>query len=270
MLKFNEFIKEKYENQFFIETGTSKYELLMIENEVISKIDNLLDKEKSTKEEEPETKNPPENKAKPKLTMAKVYEYFKKAIKALGIVTVMGAAIYIGFRFDFIRKMFPFLAPFIDAIGSKTYEFLSKWTGNFGYDAFVKLMNLSKDFAIWLVTKASDMLGITPAIKKAMELLGMAQDKALDVGDDVSSYLKGGTSQYDNPDWTRDSVYSKSPTYDDAGKLLPKDQWKPWSYDSRSIYPTTPKIDTNFPSPEGLADRFNKTPSWMDDIKKLK
>jgi hypothetical protein len=233
MLKFNEFIKEKYENQFFIETGTSKYELLMIENEVISKIDNLLDKEKSTKEEEPETKNPPENKAKPKLTMAKVYEYFKKAIKALGIVTVMGAAIYIGFRFDFIRKMFPFLAPFIDAI-------------------------------------ASDMLGITPAIKKAMELLGMAQDKALDVGDDVSSYLKGGTSQYDNPDWTRDSVYSKSPTYDDAGKLLPKDQWKPWSYDSRSIYPTTPKIDTNFPSPEGLADRFNKTPSWMDDIKKLK
>ena len=42
MLKFNEFIKEKYENQFFIETGTSKYELLMIENEVISKIDNLL------------------------------------------------------------------------------------------------------------------------------------------------------------------------------------------------------------------------------------
>lgn len=265
MLKFHEYAETRIISEF----GIHESELIIIEKEIINDIDHvinefapmaaayLLGKGSAHKEEKKE-----DNKF---FSLAKVYDYIKKAIKALGIVSFMGAMIYIGFRFDAIRRMFPFLAPFIDKIGSRVYEFISYWTGNFGYNAFMKLVEWSKEFAMYLVKQAAELFGVSSIGKKAKEML----DKTSDIGDDVSSWLKGGKSQYDNPSWTQSSEYMKKPTYDDAGKLLPKEKWEPYSYDSRSIYGTKPKIDTHFSGPEGLADKFKEKPWWVDELKNL-
>jgi hypothetical protein len=100
-----------------------------------------------------------------------------KAIKVLGIATVIGAFIYVGFQFDGIRSMFPMLAPYIDKAGA----LIGSVTGDFARKSFEKVAEWSADFAAWIMSKAMEFFGITPALDGAKEILMNTSEKFNDV-----------------------------------------------------------------------------------------
>lgn len=121
-------------------------------------------------------------------------------IKKVGLVTFIAAIIYLGFRFDAIRSLFPFLAPLADKIGT-----VFKWIGTeYLWPAFQALVKGSIDAAIWLVKKALDLLGLTDPIKKAGEFLMATSEKANELIGQAFDAVRPTPSGYD-PTYTQSS-----------------------------------------------------------------
>jgi len=154
-----------------------------------------------------------------------------KAIKALGIAVVIGACIYIGFRFESIRALFPMLAPLIDQAGS----FIAGLTGNFAKEAFIKLSQWSFEFTAWLMSKAMELFGITGALETAKDTLLGASDKANDLINQGFDAIRPAGSVYDSPAWTGSSEVGPSGEF--ASKYIEP------NISSKSIYSPVSKID---------------------------
>lgn len=141
-------------------------------------------------------------------------------IKKVGLMTFIAAIIYLGFRFDAIRSLFPFLAPLADKIGT-----VFKWIGTeYLWPAFQAVVKSSADAAIWLVKKALELFGLTDPIKKAGKFLMDSSEKANDLIGQAFDALRPTTSGYD-------------PTYNRSSK----DQFG--NIDTRSVYPSTSRAD---------------------------
>lgn len=77
-----------------------------------------------------------------------------KAFKVMKSVAFLAALVYLGFRFDAIRALFPWLAPTIDKMGSMVLN-AGK---DFLYGAFVWLKTIAKDVVAWLTTTAYEAI----------------------------------------------------------------------------------------------------------------
>jgi hypothetical protein len=93
-----------------------------------------------------------------------------KAIKTLGIIAVVASLIFVGFQFEYIRSMFPFLNPFMDKI-SENIATISE-------QSFKKLTETFPVLAMYLAKKASE-LGFKNS-KKALDIIGQAGDYLTD------------------------------------------------------------------------------------------
>jgi hypothetical protein len=141
-------------------------------------------------------------------------------IKKVGLMTFIAAIIYLGFRFDAIRSLFPFLAPLADKIGT-----VFKWIGTeYLWPAFQTVVKSSVDAAIWLVKKALDLFGLTDPIKKAGKLLMDTSEKANDLIGQAFDALRPTPSGYD-------------PTYNQSSK----DRFG--NIDTRSVNPSISRAD---------------------------
>lgn len=117
-------------------------------------------------------------------------------IKKVGIIVLIAAIFYLGFRSDTIRAMFPFLAPIADKIGS-AFKFVGNWAGsNVLWPAFKKIAQVSKELAMWLIKKAFEVTGVTGALKRAYTFLEDTYRgfyETLDsAGKKVADAIKGG------------------------------------------------------------------------------
>lgn len=80
-----------------------------------------------------------------------------KAYKVMKSVAFLAALIYLGFRFDAIRALFPWLAPVIDQMGTAVLsagkDFLEA--------SYNWLLKIAKNVALWLGEKALETVGET-------------------------------------------------------------------------------------------------------------
>lgn len=78
-----------------------------------------------------------------------------KAYKVMKSVAFLAALIYLGFRFDAIRALFPWLAPVIDQMGAAVLsagkDFLEA--------SYNWLLKIAKNVALWLGKKALETVG---------------------------------------------------------------------------------------------------------------
>jgi hypothetical protein len=156
-----------------------------------------------------------------------------KAVKVLGIATVIGAFIYVGFRFDAIRSLFPMLAPYIDKAGA----LVGSMTGNFAKNSFIKVVEWSADFAAWIMSKSMDVLGMTPALEQAKKTLMDTSEKFNNILMDAGDEIRPSGSAYDSPAWTGSSKVNPGGTGEFASKYIEPNM------SSKSIYSPTSKID---------------------------
>lgn len=70
-----------------------------------------------------------------------------KAYKIMKSVAFLAALVYLGFRFDAIRALFPWLAPVIDKMG----EMVLSAGKDFLYGAFSWLKKVAGDVVVWLM-----------------------------------------------------------------------------------------------------------------------
>jgi hypothetical protein len=138
-----------------------------------------------------------------------------KAIKVLGIAAVIGAFIYVGFRFESIRSLFPMLAPYIDKAG----ELVGNITVEFAKNSFIQVAKWSVDFATWIMSTAMSMFGVTSSLEQAKETLMNTSEKANDIIMNAGDAIRPNGSVFDNPSWTRSSKVG--PTGEFANKYIP-------------------------------------------------
>jgi hypothetical protein len=89
-----------------------------------------------------------------------------KAIKTLGIIAVVASLIFVGFQFEYIRSMFPFLNPFMDKI-SENIATISE-------QSFKKLTETFPALAMYFAKKASE-LGFKNG-ERALDIINQAGD----------------------------------------------------------------------------------------------
>jgi hypothetical protein len=117
-------------------------------------------------------------------------------IKKVGIIVLIAAIFYLGFRSETIRAAFPFLAPIADKIGH-IMKITGSWAGsNILWPAFKKIAQVSKELAMWLIKKAFEYTGVTKALERAYKYLEELYGdiyKTLDAGGKkVADAIKGG------------------------------------------------------------------------------
>jgi hypothetical protein len=86
-----------------------------------------------------------------------------KAIRIMKATAFIAALIYMGFRIEKIRLLFPWLTPFIDRAG----EFVIKAGSDFLKSSFDKLQKMFPDLVDWL----SEKMGVKTAVN-AMSKVG--------------------------------------------------------------------------------------------------
>jgi hypothetical protein len=147
-----------------------------------------------SKEEEKENEVVEKNVKKEGGILSMIY----KAIKVLGITAFVASLIFVGFQFDAVRSMFPFLVPFMDKMTEKVSAF--------GQQAFMKLIGFFPWLGMWMAKKAVDS-GLS-AGGKALELaqdaadktIEFASEKANDAGEAISDKVNQMT-----PQWIKDA-----------------------------------------------------------------
>lgn len=77
-----------------------------------------------------------------------------KAYKVMKSVAFLAALVYLGFRFDAIRALFPWLAPVIDKMG----DMVLNAGKDFLYGSFMWLKKIAADVVEWLVEVAKQKL----------------------------------------------------------------------------------------------------------------
>lgn len=97
-----------------------------------------------SKEEEVENKEIEKNVKKEGGILSMIY----KIIKTLGVVAFAGSLVFVGFQFDAIRNMFPFLVPFMDQASEKI--------GEFAKAAFMKVVGFFPWLGLWLAKKGME------------------------------------------------------------------------------------------------------------------
>ena len=192
-----------------------------------------------------------------------IFSKIWKAIKIMGMTAFLASLIYIGFRFEQIRSMFPWLAGIIDRIGDPIVnagkDFIMK--------SFGKLMNLFPTVASWLINKFSDITGLTDTAEYARKLIQKAQDY---ISQSKIADLLGINYRpdYNSDYWNKSSSSPIPQDYSADGTLLPSIGKE--KIDTISGYPSVRRIDKIVPPPKPSVD-WSKykdlIPNAMDSLK---
>ena len=234
-----------------------------------------------SKEEEIENKEIEKNVKKEGGILSMIY----KIIKTLGVVAFVGSLVFIGFQFDSIRNMFPFLVPFMDKASEKIGEFaksafmkvigffpwLGLWLAKKGIDAGVSGAGVAYNIAKEAVAQGSDYVGkgmanaagyIGKGVANAAGYIGdkintgddLIRQKVDDAGEAISDFSKKMT-----PQWIKDAeVKAKSQRWYSPTPVIPM------------IDPVTGEKSYPIDTRTGLrhGDYINKSMRDLENLKK--